>query len=138
MKIRCYEELSKLKTFDERYEYLRLGGLVGADTFGFDRYLNQALYKSKEWRKVRDIVILRDKGCDLGIEGYEINKGAIIHHMNPLTEEDLIERNEDIFNPQYLITVSLRTHNAIHYGEDYVKMDSPVERRPNDTIPWKL
>lgn len=138
MKIRCYEELSKLKTFDERYEYLRLGGLVGADTFGFDRYLNQALYKSKEWRKVRDIVILRDKGCDLGIEGYEINKGAIIHHMNPLTEEDLIERNEDIFNPQYLITVSLRTHNAIHYGEDYVKMDSPVERRPNDTVPWKL
>lgn len=137
MIFRNFKELSRLKTFEERYEYLRIKGDVGIETFGFDRYLNQALYSSKEWKQVRDIVILRDNGCDLGMDGYEIQKGIIIHHMNPLTINDVLNRNEDIFNPNYLICCSHRTHNAIHYGDSEQLPKSLIERKPKDTCPWK-
>lgn len=139
MKIRTYSELRHLKTFEERYEYLRLDGAVGIETFGFDRYLNQALYQSREWRKTRDIVIARDNACDLGIEGHEISVPRIIriHHMNPITVEDVINRNPDIFNPEFLITTINKTHNAIHYGDAEQLSRGPVERKPNDTCPWR-
>lgn len=134
---RNYTELSKLKSFRERFDYLKIGGKVGMETFGFDRYLNQALYGSPEWRKVRNEVIIRDGGCDLGIEGRDISSHAIIHHMNPITERQILDRDPEIFNPEYLITVSHKTHNAIHYGSiDLIEQDS-VERKPNDTCPWK-
>lgn len=135
--IRTYTELSHLNTFEERFKYLSLKGTVGADTFGYDRYLNQVFYRSKEWKRIRDKVILRDLGCDLGIEGYEIRDKIIIHHMNPITISDLDERNPDIFNPEYLIVTSHKTHNAIHYGADYSVPFSFAERTPNDTCPWK-
>ena len=136
MKIRCYKELSRLKTFEERYDYLKLSGVVGESTFGYDRYLNQILYNSPRWRKVRDIVIVRDNGCDLGVEGYEINDKIIIHHMNPITVEDIEEENDDIFNPEFLISSSDRTHKAIHYGDKNLLPQLPIERRPGDTCPW--
>jgi len=137
MKIRTYTELSRLETFEERYKYLKLSGVVGKSTFGYDRYLNQVLYKSKRWRKVRDIVIVRDNGCDLGVEGYEINDKIIIHHMNPITVEDIEEENEDIFNPEYLISSSDRTHKAIHYSDESLLPQLPIERTPGDTCPWR-
>lgn len=134
-----YSDLKDLKTFKERFDYLKLGGQVGIETFGFDRYLNQALYTSPEWKRVRDFVITRDNGCDLGIAGRDINKRAIIHHMNPITESQIIHRDPDIFNPEYLITTTHKTHNAIHYGsEDLLEGISEfVERKPNDTCPWR-
>ena len=136
--MRTYTELKKLKTFEERYEYLKLKGSVGVETFGFDRYLNQALYTSPEWKKVRDTVLIRDNGCDLGIEGMDISSHAIIHHMNPITEKQIEERDPEIFNPEYLITVTHKTHNAIHYGDaDQILRTNPIERKPNDTCPWK-
>lgn len=153
--IRTYTELSKLKTFKERFEYLKLDGQVGVATFGFDRILNQVFYKSDAWKRVRRDVIVRDKACDLGIEGYEIcpadirekypdkasalMRTIIVHHMNPIKEQDIYSRSADILNPEYLITVSLLTHNAIHYGsEDLLcKYTEPVERKPNDTIGWR-
>lgn len=135
--IRTYTELSSLKTFEERFRYLTLKGNVGVDTFGYDRYLNQVFYRSKEWKRIRDKVILRDMGCDLGIEGYEIRDKIIIHHMNPITIKDLDERNPDIFNPEYLIVTSHKTHNAIHYGADLEVPFLFAERSPNDTCPWK-
>lgn len=136
--IRTYTELKRLPTFEERYEYLRLAGIVGENTFGFDRYLNQKLYRSRQWKKVRDEVILRDNGCDLGIEDRAIMDRIIVHHMNPLLLDEVDERDEDIFNPEFLICVSPATHNAIHFGDDSLLTKSkPVERTPNDTCPWK-
>lgn len=112
--VRTYSELSTLKTFKERYEYLRLDGIVGEETFGFDRYLNQIFYKSKEWEQIRREVIIRDNGCDLGIDGYDIRGKILVHHMNPLRVEDIVRRNDILLNPEYLITTVLATHNAIH------------------------
>lgn len=135
--IRTYSELCKLKTFKERYNYLKLCGQVGKETFGFDRYLNQIIYKLPEWKSVRDKVIVRDCGCDLGMEGYEIGEKILVHHMNPITMDDIISHSQDIFNPEYLICVSHQTHNAIHYGDENQLILDPVERSPNDTCPWK-
>jgi hypothetical protein len=135
--IRTYSELSTLRTFKDRYEYLRLGGEIGIETFGFDRYLNQIFYRSKEWKQVRNQVIIRDNGCDLGLEGYEINQKIIIHHMNPISVEDIVERSDVLFNPEYLISTTLHTHNAIHYGDDSLLIDVPTERGKNDTCPWR-
>jgi len=135
--LRRYTELKRLKTFKDRYEYLRLGGVVGDSTFGFDRYLNQLLYSSDRWRKLRNEIIIRDNGCDLGVEGYDLRSKIIIHHMNPLTIEDVRKVSDDIFNPEFLICVSHKTHNAIHYGDESLLPQLPLERRPNDTCPWK-
>lgn len=134
--IKSYTELQKLKTFEERYEYLKMGGIVGADTFGFDRYANQAFYNSPEWKKARDIVIIRDNGCDLGVEGYEIPEHIMIHHMNPINMEQIINRDPIIFDPEFLISVSHRTHNAIHYGDENQIPKGPIERKPGDTKLW--
>jgi len=136
--MRTYKELSRLKTFDERFEYLKLGGIVGEATFGFERYLNQMLYNSSEWRRLRNRIIVRDNGCDLGLEGYEIHGTIIVHHMNPINADDLKGFSEDVFNPENLICVSLDTHNAIHYGDKSLIPQMPVERRPGDTCPWKV
>jgi len=130
---RTYTELSKLTTFEERFNYLFLKGKVGND-----RYLNQILYTSPDWKKLRDKIIIRDNGQDLGLDGYPIYGKVIIHHINPITLEDVIDHSPDVFNPEYLICVSHKTHNAIHYGvEDYVRSITLVERKPNDTIPWR-
>lgn len=134
---RCYSDLRRLKTFEERFEYLRLGGIVGESTFGFDRYLNQALYRSSKWREVRDKVIIRDNGCDLGINGYEIISGILIHHMIPITIEDIENRDPKIFNPEFLICTSRRTHNAIHFGDESLLPKDPIERYQYDTCPWR-
>lgn len=137
MMIRTYSELITLPTFEERYQYLRLDGTVGADTFGFDRIFNQRFYTSSEWRSVRNHVIIRDNGCDLGIDDREISGRIIIHHMNPVTLED-IERNIDrLLDPEYLISVSHNTHNAIHYGDERLIVTTPIERSRNDTCPWR-
>ena len=122
----------------DRYEYLRLGGVVGDATFGFDRYLNQLLYTSDKWRRLRNEIIIRDNGCDLGVEGYDLHDKIIVHHMNPLTLEEVKAVSDDIFNPEYLICVSHQTHNAIHFGDQNLLPKVFVERRPNDTCPWKL
>lgn len=137
MIIKTYSELIKLKTFEERYEYLRLGGIVGKETFGFDRYLNQTFYKTDEWLSIRDHVIVRDNGCDLGIEGREIHSRILVHHMNPITKEDILSRSEYLLNPEYLICTIKSTHDAIHYGDESLLITMPVERRKNDTCPWK-
>lgn len=135
---KTYTELSRLKTFEERFEYLRLNGQVGRDTFGFDRIFNQEFYRSIEWRRVRDQVILRDNGCDLGIPGHEIyGQRILIHHMNPISLEDLERRSEILMNPEYLITTIHNTHNAIHYGDENLLIKLPKERTRNDTCPWK-
>lgn len=138
MIIRTYTELSKLPTFMDRYRYLRIGGKVGEDTFGFDRYLNQIFYKSKEWLSIRDYVITRDLGCDLGIEGRDIHKRILIHHMNPITKQDILDRSEFLLDPEYLITTSKITHDAIHYGDESLLFSEVVERSPNDMCPWKM
>ena len=135
--IRTYSDLITLPTFKERYEYLRLDGIVGEETFGFDRYINQIFYKSKEWLEVRDYVIIRDNGCDLGIEGHEIHNRILIHHMNPIRKEDILNRSDILLNPEYLITTTKRTHDAIHYGDKNILLDTPIERIKNDTCPWK-
>lgn len=136
-KIRTYSELLSFSTFEERFEYLKLDGRVGQDTFGFDRYLNQIFYRSREWKAVRDQIIMRDNGCDLGIPGYEVYGRVLIHHMNPISIED-IERNTSILmDPEYLILTSHNTHNAIHYGNSGNLLLPPIERSPNDTCPWK-
>lgn len=136
MKTLTYSELQGLSTFEERYGYLRLGGTVGADTFGFDRLLNQQFYASREWKGARREVIIRDEGCDLGIRDRVIHDRVYIHHMNPMRPEDLYEFNEDVLNPEYLICVTHRTHNAIHYGDDSLLLRLPPERRPGDTRLW--
>ncbi len=127
----------QVPSFAERFRYLKLDGEVGIATFGFDRYLNQVFYNSQQWRRVRRDVIIRDNGCDLGIEDREIYKGIIIHHMNPITMNDIITRNPKIFNPEYLITTKHKTHNAIHYSDESVLQDTIIERTKNDTIPWR-
>ena len=137
MSIKTYSELITIPTFEERYEYLRLNGRVGEETFGFDRYLNQVFYKSKEWRSIRNYVIARDNGCDLGMEGYEIFGPILIHHMNPITKEDILERKDVLLNPEYLITTVKNAHDAIHYGDGSLLVTSPIERRKNDTCPWR-
>ena len=137
MNIRTYSQLMLLPTFEERFEYLRLNGEVGADTFGFDRYLNQILYKSREWKAVRDEVIIRDNGCDLGVDGYEIRGRILIHHMNPISVDDIKNRTDLLLNPEYLITTVHATHNAIHYGDMNQLTRGPVIRTANDTCPWK-
>ena len=138
MIIRTYSELKKFETFKERYDYLKLKESVGLDTFGFDRYLNQIFYKSREWKRVRDYVIVRDLGCDLGIEGHEINSGILIHHMNPISKKDVTDRSEFLLEPEYLITTILSTHNAIHYGDESLLNNRiPIERSMNDTCPWR-
>lgn len=133
---RCYSELRQLETFEERFCYLKIQGTVGESTFGFDRYLNQAFYSSPKWRHIRNEVIIRDDGCDLGISDREIGSGITIHHMNPITLEDIEERNEDIFNPEFLICVSRDTHLAIHYSNESLLASLPKERRPGDTLLW--
>lgn len=135
--IRTYSELSTLTNFKDRFRYLKLDGAVGEATFGFDRYLNQLFYRSQRWRKIRDEVIVRDCGCDLGIEGYEIYKYAMIHHMNPITAKDIQDESEYLLNPEYLITTTQLTHNAIHYGDEDLLLTMPVERTQNDTCPWR-
>lgn len=137
MNIRTYSELIKLPTFEERYIYLRLGGRVGETTFGFDRYLNQMFYKSDEWLAIRDKVIVRDNGCDLGIEGREIESSILIHHMNPISKKDILERSDFLLNPEYLICTIKNTHDAIHYGDENLLIKDPIERRKNDTCPWR-
>lgn len=135
--IKTYSELIKLKTFEERYEYLKIGGKVGEETFGFDRYVNQLLYKKPEWIAVRNEVIVRDMGCDLGMDGYDIVGKVLVHHMNPITVEDIIYRLDYVLDPEYLICTSLMTHNAIHYGSDELLPKVPIERSKNDMCPWK-
>ena len=137
MKVRSYTELRMLPTFEERFEYLKLGGEVGRDTFGFDRWINQKFYKSYEWKQVRRDVIIRDNGCDLGLEGYELQNGIYVHHMNPMLPKDIVDAAEWILNPEYLICVSFNTHNAVHYG-DASLLPKIIERKPNDTCPWKV
>lgn len=137
MIIRTYSELIKLPTFEERFQYLKLDGEVGVETFGFDRYLNQAFYSSDEWKSIRNQVIIRDNGCDLGIEGREIYKRIIVHHMNPIAKEDLLYRTEYLLNPEYMICTMKNTHDAIHYGDENLLFKDPIERKPNDTCPWR-
>ena len=162
-KIRTYSEMIRLKTFNERFDYLKLDGNVGIATFGFDRYLNQSFYKSVEWKKIRNYVITRDHGCDLNqmfyrskewrqirheiivrdngldlsMPGYEIFDRIYIHHMNPINVDDIVDRSDYLLNPEYLVCVSFDTHNAIHYGNRDLLIPGPIERRPNDTCPWK-
>lgn len=137
MSIKTYSELVLLPTFQARYQYLRLNGEVGKETFGFDRYMNQFFYRSPEWRRVRDLVITRDEGCDLGIQGREIFGRIIIHHMNPISPEDIRDRSDFLLDPEYLITTIHDTHLAIHYGDEHLLFQEPIVRRPNDTCPWK-
>ncbi|MCI6883087.1 MAG: hypothetical protein MR841_08600 [Lactobacillus johnsonii] len=135
---KSYSELVQMKTFEDRYKYLKLSGSIGSQTFGFDRYLNQKFYKSLEWKKVRDFVIVRDNGCDLGCPDKPIFGKILIHHMNPITIEDISNNPEEILNPEYLISVSLDTHNAIHYGDESIFNKYSIEERcSNDTAPWK-
>jgi len=136
MKIRTYSELSQLETFEERYRYLRLQDVVGRSTFGFDRLINQRFYHSNEWKRLRSFVITRDNGCDLGILGYEIYSGLLIHHMNPISLDDIRDGGDLLFNPEYLITTTLQTHNAIHYGDETLLPRGPVERTKGDTTLW--
>lgn len=137
MSIRTYSELILLPTFEERFKYLQLNGRVGDDTFGFDRYINQNFYKSAEWKRIRDRIIIRDNGCDLALEGYEIYGRILIHHMNPITVKDVELSTEYLMNPEYLICVTHNTHNAIHYGDEKLLTKGPVVRTKNDTCPWK-
>lgn len=136
-RIRSYNELLEFPTFEERFHYLQLNGAIGEDTFGFDRFINQKFYRSKEWKSLRDKIIVRDCGCDLGIEGREIYDKIIIHHMNPIALRDIMDCTEYLLNPEYLITTTLNTHNAIHYGDESLLMKEPVLRTKNDTCPWK-
>ena len=137
MSIRTYSELIKIPTFEERFQYLRLDGVVGESTFGFDRYLNQIFYRSARWKKVRDYVILRDNGCDLAMEGYEIYDRILVHHMNPITIRDIEYETEYLIDPEFLISTVHNTHNAIHYGDEKLLPQLPIERKPFDTCPWK-
>ena len=137
MNIRTYSELITLSTFEERYKYLQLSSSIGEETFGFDRYLNQNFYRSKEWKRIRDFVIIRDNGCDLGIEDRTIHGKIIIHHMNPIRTKDIQDVSDYLLNPEYLICTTHQTHNAIHYGDENLLVRNPIERTANDTCPWK-
>ena len=133
-----YSEMITMSEFDGRFRYAKLDGQVGKDTFGFDRYLNQQFYRSKEWKQLRDQIIIRDNGCDLGVPGHEISGKIYIHHLNPLSPEDITESNEKLFDPDNLVCVSAETHNAIHYGDESIlEKNKIVERSPGDTCPWK-
>ena len=136
--IRTYSELITLPTFEERFNYLKLKGQVGKDTFGFDRWLNQIFYRDPEWKSIRDYVIVRDNGCDLGVDGYEINGRILVHHMNPISKEDILERSKYLLDPEFLISTIHNTHNAIHYGDEDLLIKTPIERTKNDTCPWKV
>lgn len=135
--MKSYSALIKIPTFKERFEYLKLGGRVGSETFGFDRYLNQVFYRSVEWKRIRDQVILRDNGCDLGVEGFDIHGKILIHHMNPLDMRDILDRSPYLIDPEFLICTSHSTHNAIHYGDASLLPSEPIERKPGDTCPWR-
>lgn len=137
MNTKRYSELITIPTYEERFKYLQLKGAVGNDTFGYDRYLNQILYNSPEWKRLRNQIIIRDNGRDLGCEGYEIYGRILIHHMNPITVEDIVSRDPIVFDPENLICVSHNTHNAIHYGDENLLIMAPVERTKNDTCPWR-
>lgn len=135
--IRTYSELVTFTSFEDRFAYLKLEGIVGKETFGSDRYINQMLYRSKKWKRIRDEIIIRDNGCDLGVEGYNIYGRVIIHHMNPITKEDIEKETDYLYNPEFLISTTTSTHNAIHYGNEKLISKQPIERRKNDTCPWK-
>lgn len=137
MSIRTYSELINLPTFEERFKYLQLNGQVGESTFGFDRYMNQVFYRSQKWKSIRDFVIIRDCGCDLGVEGYDIHGKIIIHHMNPLSMRDIETESDFLLNPDFLICTTHNTHNAIHYGDEKLLVTAPIERTKNDTCPWR-
>jgi hypothetical protein len=134
--IRTYSDLNQLQTFEERYRYLKLNGRLGEITFGFDRWINQLFYKSQEWKSIRNYVITRDNGCDLGVPGYEIYSGLLVHHMNPMTAEDVKNGKEGILDPNFLVTTSLQTHNAIHYGNISLLPRGPITRKLGDTKLW--
>ena len=138
MNIKTYSEFSKMSTFEKRYEYLRLNGAIGVETFGSDRYLNQMFYKSREWKAIRDYVIVRDNGCDLGVEGREIYGKILIHHMNPISQKDIEDRSSFLLDPEYLISTTHDTHNAIHHGDETLLIKEPVERSEHDTCPWRI
>ena len=135
-KIRTYSELITLQSYSERLEYLRLSGMVGKDTFGYDRYLNQYFYRDPAWKKIRRDVIVRDGACDLAIPGMEITSKILVHHMNPITKEDVLSHSDTILNPEFLVCVSQDTHNAIHYGTAAPTLE-PIVRTANDTCPWR-
>lgn len=137
MSIRTYSELIAFPTFEERFKYLQLNGQVGESTFGFDRYMNQVFYRSQKWKSIRDFVIIRDCGCDLGVEGYDIYGKIIIHHMNPLSMRDIETESDFLLNPDFLICTTHNTHNAIHYGDENLLVTAPIERTKNDTCPWR-
>ena len=137
MSIRTYSELITLPTFEERFKYLQLNGQVGESTFGFDRYMNQVFYRSQKWKSIRDFVIIRDCGCDLGVEGYDIHGKIIIHHMNPFSMRDIETESDFLLNPDFLICTTHNTHNAIHYGDENLLVTAPIERTKNDTCPWR-
>jgi len=135
--IKTYSELIRIKTIVGRFEYLKLNGKVGVETFGYDRYLNQVLYNSREWRQLRDKIIIRDGGCDLALEDFEIFGRIYVHHLNPITLEDIEKRRPELFDPNNLVCSSFNTHQAIHYGDKSLLPELPIERKPNDTCPWK-
>lgn len=137
MSIRTYSELIKLPTFEERYKYARLGGRVGESTFGYERYLNQLFYESKEWRDFRRSIIIRDRGCDLGILDREISGLIMIHHLNPISVDDILQRRECLLDPENAICASPNTHRAIHYGDESLLIKAPIVRSKNDTCPWR-
>lgn len=137
MSIRTYSELITIPTFEERFEYLQLKGSVGKDTFGYDRYLNQVLYRSPEWKRLRIQIIIRDNGCDLACDGYDVYGKVLIHHLNPITVEDVLARSRKVFDPDNLVCVSHNTHNAIHYGDMDLLVTGPIIRTKNDTCPWR-
>lgn len=137
MRKRSYRELLQFKTFEDRFDYLKLAGEVGNPTFGYDRYFNQQFYHSSEWRRARNRIILRDNGCDLGMPDYEIHGRIYIHHINPITKQDVEELSDNLFDPDNLICVTFDTHNAIHFGDERTLPKTPIERAPGDTCPWR-
>lgn len=136
MRIRRYSELRRFETLEDRFQYLRLDGDVGRSTFGFDRYINQKFYQSSQWKHARQMVIVRDMGCDLGVRGYEINGGLVVHHMNPMSIDDIVHGEDWILDPDFLICTTTNTHNAIHYGDETLLKREFVERKPGDTKLW--
>lgn len=134
---KCYSELITIPDYLDRYYYLKIGGQIGFETFGYDRYLNQILYTSDEWKAFRKRIIIRDNGCDMAHEDYELDKRIIVHHIDPITVEDVLNRDPKVFDPENAVCVSLNTHNAIHYGDESLLMLPPVERSKNDTCPWR-
>lgn len=138
MNIRTYSELITMPSFEERYRYLKLDGVVGKETFGFDRYLNQLFYRSKEWKTIRNFVITRDNGCDLGMDGHDIYGKILVHHMNPISKDDILGRSEYLLDPEFLISTIKNTHDAIHYGDESLLITEPIQRSKNDTCPWLL